>query len=189
MKTSITLAVTVLTTTLATPLVAQQQQFEAAQKLKPAHLTSHERIAPANEPGTPLTIHGVVLDAAGKPAAGVEVFAYHTDRTGLYSAPNAADPWRLKGWAVTDAEGRFEFRTIRPAPYPNRPIPAHVHVTLSAACCGRQFHELMFEGDPLATKEYRERFASAGEHGIYATVNRGAGGGEEVNYTVRLRTR
>jgi len=189
MKTSIALAVTVLTTTLATPLVAQQQQFEAAQKLKPAHLTSHERIAPANEPGTPLTIHGVVLDVTGKPAAGVEVFAYHTDKTGLYSAPNAADPWRLKGWAVTDAEGRFEFRTIRPAPYPNRPIPAHVHVTLSSACCGRQFHELMFEGDPLATKEYRERFASAGEQGIYATVNRGAGGGEEVNYTVRLRTR
>src|SRR6476646_6901488 len=101
MKTSVTLAVTLLTTTLATPLVAQQQQWEDAQKLKPGHVTSHERIAPANEPGTPLTIHGVVLDAAGKPAAGVEVFAYHTDRTGLYSAPNAAAPWRLEGWAVT----------------------------------------------------------------------------------------
>jgi protocatechuate 3,4-dioxygenase beta subunit len=146
MKTIIALVVTLLATTSATALVAQQQQWEDAQKLKPAHLTSHERIAPANEPGTPLTIHGWCSTPQGKPAAGVEVFAYHTDRTGLYSAPHAADPWRLKGWAVTDAEGRFEFRTIRPAPYPNRPIPAHVHVTLSAACCGRQFHELMFRG-------------------------------------------
>jgi protocatechuate 3,4-dioxygenase beta subunit len=188
MKTLLALSVTLLATLHVTPLAAQQQQLEAAQKLKPARVTSSERIAPANEPGTPLTIHGTVLDAAGKPAAGVEVFAYHTDRNGYYSEPNAADPWRLKGWAVTDAQGRFEFRTIRPAPYPNRPIPAHVHVTLTAACCGRQFHELMFEGDPLATKEYRERFA-VNEQGYYATVSRAADGGEEVRYVVRLRAR
>jgi protocatechuate 3,4-dioxygenase beta subunit len=191
MKTLFTLFITTLATvlTLGTSLGAQGQQWDAAQQLKPAHLTSTGLIAPATEPGTPLTIHGVVLDPAGKPAAGVEVFAYHTDRNGLYSQPGAADPWRLKGWAVTDEQGRFEFRTVRPAPYPNRPIPAHVHVTVTAACCGRQFHELMFEGDPLATREYRERFASAGEHGFYEKVARAPDGSQDVSYVVRLRAR
>ena len=62
-------------------------------------------------------------DAAGKPVPGVDVFAYQTDQHGIYAAPGAADPWRLKGWAVTDAQGRFEFRTIRPAAYPSNTVP------------------------------------------------------------------
>jgi protocatechuate 3,4-dioxygenase beta subunit len=202
MKTLLSLLITTLATrtirwpalaivlALAVPVGAHgQQQWDAAQKLKPAHVTSVERIAPATEPGTPLTIHGLVLDPSGKPAAGVEVFAYHTDSNGIYAQTGASDPWRLKGWAVTDAQGRFEFHTIRPAPYPNRPIPAHVHVTVTAACCGRQFHELMFEGDPLATKAYRDQFAAAGEQGYYEKVARGSGGAEDVSYTVRLRAR
>src|SRR5258708_2980480 len=114
-----------------------QRQWEAAQKLKPARVSSVERVAPATEPGIPLTVHGTLVDPAGKPAAGVEILAYHTDVKGLYSEPGAADPWRLKGWVVTDAQGRFELRTIRPAPYPGGQIPAHIHLIISTSCCGR----------------------------------------------------
>src|SRR5262245_33329115 len=130
MKKTLVALVTMLVTSAS--LAAQDQSFarmwENAQKLKPARVTSSERIAPASEPGTPFVMRGTVLDAAGKPAGNVAVFAYQTDATGLYAQAGAADPWRLKGWAVTDASGRFEFRTIRPAPYPNRPIPAHIHL-------------------------------------------------------------
>src|SRR5262245_45239261 len=140
MKTTCLALVTALVTSGAA--FAQDQSFvrmwENAQKLKPARVTSVERIGSPSEPGTPMAVHGTVLDTSGRPAANVEVFAYQTDNTGLYAPEGASDPWRLKGWAVTDAQGRFTFRTIRPAPYPNRPIPAHIHFSFVTSCCGRQ---------------------------------------------------
>src|SRR4029450_8078625 len=103
MKTTLLALVTTLVTRAS--LAAQDQQFvrmwENAQKLKPARVTSVERIAPASEPRTPFVLPGAVLDAAGKPAANIGVFAYQTDDTGLYAQPGAQDPWRLTGWAVT----------------------------------------------------------------------------------------
>jgi protocatechuate 3,4-dioxygenase beta subunit len=176
--------VTVLVTTAS--LTAQSTtltQWEAARKLKPARVSSIERIAPAGEPGTPFVVHGTVVDPAGKPAAGVEVLAYHTDNTGIYAAPGAADPWRLKGWAVTDAQGRFEFRTIRPAPYPGGQIAAHVHFLIAASCCGRQIAEVMFDDDPIATPAYRERTRGV----LFGRVSRGAGGAQEVSYVLKLK--
>jgi len=185
MKTPLTALV--LTLAVAAPLAAQseRQNFEAAEKLKPAHLTSASRIAPASEPGAPFLLHGVILDPAGKPAAGVEVFAYHTDQGGIYAQPGAAEPWRLKGWAVTDAQGRFEFRTIRPGPYPGGQIPAHVHFIFSTGCCGRQNGEVMFEDDPIATPEFRQK----NQQMLYGKVTRGADGVQEVAYTFRLTPR
>jgi len=182
-----TTLVTLLVT--ATALSAQQsaqQMFDAAQKLKPARLTSVERIAPAAESGTPFIVKGVVLDRSGNPAAGAEVFAYHTDKTGLYAAPDAADPWRLKGWAITDAQGRFELRTIRPAPYPNANIPAHVHLHVTTSCCGRQEREMVFEDDPLVNKAFHD------QHGpdsmfLYGRPIVKADGSQEVTYAIRLR--
>ena len=93
MKTTLAALVTVLVT--AGPIGAQEQfarMWENAQKLKPARVTSIERIAPASEPGTPFVVHGTVLDAAGKPAPGVSAFAYQTDNTGLYAQPGARTP-------------------------------------------------------------------------------------------------
>ena len=180
----------VLVTTLVTgaSLAAQDQQWlrmwETAQKAKPARVTSSERIAAASEPGTPFVVRGTVVDTAGKPAGNVQVFAYQTDNTGLYAQPGAADPWRLKGWAVTDANGRFEFLTIRPAPYPNRPIPAHIHLSFVTSCCGRQSSEVMFEDDPLGTPEYRQRSGEV----LWGKVTKTAAG-QETSYTFRLKPR
>jgi protocatechuate 3,4-dioxygenase beta subunit len=163
------------------------RMWDMAQRARPAVLAPVSRIADVNERGTSLLIRGIVLDRDGHPAPGVEVFAYHTDAGGTYAPAGAADPWRLKGWAVTDARGRFEFRTIRPAPYPGRDVPAHIHATLTTGCCGRQFDDLMFDDDPLATKAYRDHFAEAGEHGLYSAVIRLADGTEDVFYTIRIR--
>ena len=179
--------VTVLVT--VTALSAQQnaqQMFDAAQKLRPARLTSVERIAPTSESGTPFIVKGVVLDASGKPAASAEVFAYHTDKSGLYAAPGAADPWRLKGWAITDAQGRFELRTIRPGPYPGANIPAHIHVHVTTSCCGRQEREMVFEDDPLVNTAFHD------QHGpdsifLYGHPMVKGDGSQEVSYTIRLR--
>jgi protocatechuate 3,4-dioxygenase beta subunit len=186
MKTTFLTLVTTFVTLAA--LAAQSttlSQWQAAQKLKPARVSSVERIAPVAEPGTPFIVRGIVVDPAGKPAPGVELLAYHTDNTGIYAAPGAADPWRLKGWAVTDAQGRFEFRTIRPAPYPGGQIAAHVHFLMATSCCGRQVAEVMFDDDPIATPAYRERARDV----LFGKVVRVADGVQEVSYTLKLKPR
>ena len=72
-------------------------------------LSSQARIAPADEPGEPLVISGQVFDADGLHAVpNIVVYAYHTDIKGLYTPSGAARPPRLRGWARTDGEGRYE---------------------------------------------------------------------------------
>ncbi|HEX7831764.1 MAG TPA: hypothetical protein VF787_19065 [Thermoanaerobaculia bacterium] len=136
---------------IALPLFAVDYEYvaawEAAQKRQPAHPPHTARIAPVNEPGTPLTIRGRVADAAGHAIRDAVVFAYHTDATGVYDRPGTpAHSWRLYGWATTDARGTFVFETIRPAPYPNRNVPAHVHFTVVRSNGQRYFaNDLEFE--------------------------------------------
>jgi protocatechuate 3,4-dioxygenase beta subunit len=56
---------------------------------------------------------------------------------------------------VTDAEGRYEFRTIMPGPYPwpnggNDWRPAHIHFSLfGPSFAQRLITQMYFEGDPL----------------------------------------
>lgn len=186
MKTTFLALVTTLVTGAAVLAQNAQQQFEAAQKLKPARVTSTERIAPPSEPGTPFVVRTTLLDPTGKPAAGVQVFAYQTDRTGIYAAPGAADQWRLKGWAVTDAQGRFEFKTIRPGSYPGGGAPAHIHLIFTTGCCGRQVSEMVFDDDPLITKEFRDRQGPSSIF-VFARPVAKPDGSQEVAYTIRLK--
>jgi protocatechuate 3,4-dioxygenase, beta subunit len=146
--------------------------WERAQQLRPRILTPHARIAAAAEPGTPLVIAGRVLGRDGRsPAPGVIVFAYHTDARGLYDDPrNGPHSWRLKGWALTDADGRFEFETIRPAPYPNHRTAAHVHISLEGAGVQRRWAGLVFDDDPLVSAAERAASTAAGRFGSVRPV-------------------
>ena len=113
---------------------AQDVQFiralERAQQQRPAEVGTTARIAPPSEPGDPLIVSGRVVTASGSPAAGVVVFAYQTDRGGLYDKPeNGPHSWRLRGWARSDKDGAFTFETIRPGSYPNSNNPPHIHFT------------------------------------------------------------
>ena len=124
--------VTLLVT--STALAAQDTQYiraiERAQQERPATLASTRRIAPVTEPGSPLIVRGRILAVDGTPAATAVIFAYQTDRGGLYDTPaNGPHSWRLRGWARADADGRFTFETIRPGSYPNSNNPPHVHFT------------------------------------------------------------
>jgi protocatechuate 3,4-dioxygenase beta subunit len=125
-------------------------------------------IASEDEPGERLTLTGTVYGRAdGKPRAGVTVYVYHTGANGLYRKK----PWgrpRLRGWARTNAEGAYEFHTIRPGPYPMRRNPAHVHMTI--AIPGQVewwIPELRFRGDPLLSSEETEREA---QQGTFASI-------------------
>jgi protocatechuate 3,4-dioxygenase beta subunit len=115
-------------------LAAQDTQYiralERAQQQRPATLSATARIAPTSEPGPALEVRGRLLQVDGSPAANAIVFAYQTDKGGLYDKPeNGPHSWRLRGWARTAADGRFTFETIRPGSYPNSNNPPHVHFT------------------------------------------------------------
>jgi protocatechuate 3,4-dioxygenase beta subunit len=162
--------------------------LERAQTFRPSTLSSTARIAAENEPGTPLIIRGRLYAEDGKSSIGdAIVFAYHTDRTGLYDKAGApAHSWRIRGWAKTSADGSFEFRTIRPGRYPGNTIPAHVHFTVFAGQTRYHAGELRFEDDDLVPA--REREASRQE-GVFGSVRpvRTEGNTDIVDVAIRLR--
>lgn len=166
--------------------------WERAQAAKPARIGSVARIALENEPGTPLVVTGRVYQADGRtPAgAGITVFAYQTDARGHYDVPSAGPhSWRLKGWAVTDAEGRFSFHTIRPASYPNATVPQHVHLTIEGTSLPRRWTtELEFADDPKMTERARAESQRAGMFGGVRPVVR-RDGVDHVEINLRIEDR
>ena len=178
-----------------TPVPAQDLEWvrawEHAQRAKPARVGSVSRIAPAGEAGVPLVILGRVYRADGRtPAPGITVFAYQTDARGHYDVPSAGPhSWRLKGWAVTDAAGHFEFRTIRPASYPNATVPQHVHLTIEGPGVQRRWTtELEFDDDAKIGARERAESNKAGIFGGVRPVTR-RDDADYVQINLRLENR
>ena len=108
---------------------------------------SRVKIAPDNEPGQRLVITGHVLGTDGAARGGVTLYAYHTDAQGLYRPDGSfkGEP-RLRGTLRTADDGSYEIDTIKPAPYPHRSIPAHIHVHLRKPGVDQE-EEIRFEGN------------------------------------------
>ena len=125
---------------------------------------SKGRIAPVSEPGVPLLVRGTLFRADGRtPLSGALVFAYHTDRHGLYNPNQATHSWRLRGAVRTASDGSFEFQTIRPASYPKTRIPQHIHVALQTAEGNYHAGEWRFADDPMVDQDERSASDRAGE--------------------------
>ena len=138
----------------------------------PRALSWRTAIAGNGEAGEPLEMRGVIYRSDGKtPAPGVILYVYHTDAKGYYSpAPGQTQGRRhghLRGWMKTDRMGRYEFRTLRPAPYPNREIPAHIHPVVKEPGKNEYYlDEYVFADDPLLTPEKRGKLENRGGSGI-----------------------
>ncbi len=138
----------------------------------PAELGSSSRIAPPSEPGEPMRIEGTVFDRERRPASGVVVYAYHTDARGFY--PHDDRPLgqrsrhgRLRGWALTDADGHYRFETIRPAGYPDTDIAQHVHMHLiEVGRCTYYLSDIEFDDDPRLTPAKRAQGSLRGGLGV-----------------------
>ncbi|MGH9900569.1 MAG: hypothetical protein ACRD68_01880 [Pyrinomonadaceae bacterium] len=110
------------------------------------------------EPGEALIVSGKVYAADGdRPLAKASVYVYQTDARGYYGAGESNDSRnpRLRATMRTDAEGRYEFRTIKPGPYPGGGVPAHIHYVVSAPGHREKVFEIVFEGDPYVDERVR----------------------------------
>jgi protocatechuate 3,4-dioxygenase beta subunit len=70
-------------------------------------------------PGPGLVVHAKIEDENGNPVAGAEIDVWHSSPEGLYENqdPGQAE-MNLRGRFVSDAAGRFDFRSVKPAGYP-----------------------------------------------------------------------
>ena len=116
-------------------------------------------------PGDPIFVTGSVIDQEGRPVAEAEVDVWNTSGEGFYENqdPRQAD-MNLRGRFVTGQDGRFSFRTVKPAGYPipvsgpagdllraqgrHNMRPAHIHFLISKPGYKTQFSQVYSSDDP-----------------------------------------
>ncbi|MQA57545.1 protocatechuate 3,4-dioxygenase subunit beta [Pseudomonas piscis] len=111
--------------------------------------------------GERIIVAGRVCDQYGKPVPHTLVEMWQANAGGRYRHKNdrylaPLDPnFGGVGRTLTDRDGYYSFRTIKPGPYPWRNAPndwrpAHIHFSISGpAIATRLVTQLYFEGDPL----------------------------------------
>ncbi len=120
-----------------------------------------------HEPGTRVTIKGLVTDKNGAPQKNLLIYVYQTSDKGWYSDTGAhilinsgdINHARLFGYLKTGDNGEFSYETIKPRGYPRSDLAAHIHIHFWTAD-GRSLHgpgELQFDDDDRMTAERRKR--------------------------------
>ena len=70
-------------------------------------------------PGPVLFVNCWLKDQSGKPITGAEVDVWHSSPEGFYEQQDPKQaPMNLRGKFTTDADGKFAFRSVKPAGYP-----------------------------------------------------------------------
>ena len=114
-------------------------------------------VAGRGEPAKGVLTHvvGRVLDVDGRAISGARVEIWQCDALGHYHHPRdggGADPnFQGYGAVVTDREGSYRFRTIRPVAYPGR--TPHIHFALSGRGFDRFTTQMYVSGEPLNDRD------------------------------------
>ncbi|MBA4054582.1 MAG: intradiol ring-cleavage dioxygenase [Marivirga sp.] len=123
--------------------------------------------------GPKLEVSGTIYQRDGKtPAENIILYIYHTDRTGEYPTKGTETGWAkrhgyIRGWIKTDSHGKYKFLTLRPAAYPGRRNPEHIHATVKEPGLTEYWiDEYLFDDDPILNTEERTRQKKRGGSGI-----------------------
>ncbi|NMH25035.1 dioxygenase family protein [Flavobacterium solisilvae] len=133
----------------------------------PKNISSIDTSSGWKEKGQKLIITGTTFQLDGKtPAPNVVIYYWQTDNNGYYSPKAEMDEkakkhGHIRGWVKTDANGKYTIKTIRPAPYPNDILPAHIHLSIKEPDIENEYHtdEINFDDDKLLIphlKKYRQ---------------------------------
>ena len=115
-------------------------------------------------PGPVLFVNAVVRDQNGAPIAGAEVDVWHSSPEGFYEQQDPKQaPMNLRGKFMTDGQGRFSFRSVKPAGYPipiDGPVgdlvratgrhhyrPAHLHFLIFKDGCKTLISQIYVNDD------------------------------------------
>ena len=101
--------------------------------------------------GQVMHVLGRVLDQWGEPISGAALRIWQADALGRYHHPgeprgNADRYFRGFGQTVTDAEGRYRFRTVTPVPYQGR--APHIHFRVEGPRVRALTTQMYLEGNP-----------------------------------------
>jgi len=140
----------------------------------PKNIKSIDTSTAWNEKGQKLFITGTVYKLGGKiPAPNVIIYYWQTDNNGYYS-PNkgmeelAKRHGHIRGWIKSDKNGKYSIYTIRPAPYPNDVMPAHIHISIKEPTIDDEYYidEFVFDDDILLTGQKRKALENRGGSGV-----------------------
>ena len=108
--------------------------------------------APLAAIGQRLTLSGRLLWPNGLPVVAARVEIWQTDHDGNYIHPEGTGRYGPRdlsfqgfGATLTDANGRYQFLTIKPRPYETR--PAHVHFKIKRAGKPDFVTQMYFQGE------------------------------------------
>lgn len=136
-------------------------------------------ICPDKEPGEPLIVSGTIYSPDGRtPMEGINLFVYQTDATGVYTTSGGDNRnTRLHGAMRTNADGRYEFRTIKPGSYPGSSNPAHIHAYVSGPGYPEYWiDEYHFDDDRFISDERKRTAATTGSFSPILKLTRGSDG-------------
>lgn len=114
--------------------------------------------------GERIILHGRVLDETARPVPNTLVEIWQANAGGRYRHKKDTylapiDPnFGGCGRTLTDANGCYVFRTVKPGAYPwrnwaNNWRPAHIHISVfGTAFAQRLITQIYFEGDPLIAR-------------------------------------
>lgn len=140
----------------------------------PTNISSVDTSVGWKEKGQKLLVTGTVYKLDGKtPAPNVIIYYWQTDNNGYYSPKDGMDEkakrhGHIRGWVKSDDNGKYSIYTIRPSPYPNNNIPAHIHTSIKEPNIDKEYYidEFVFDDDNLLTGAKRKALENRGGSGI-----------------------
>ena len=155
-----------------------------------ADLTTVRGGSPDGQPrprasGELLDLFGQVLDPDGQAIDRAEVEIWQCDAFGSYRHPRGAgaridDGFQGFGSSLSNAQGVYRFRTIRPVPYPGR--TPHIHVKVRHAAFGELTSQLFVAGDPGNERDFLYRSLSSEQRAAAELRLQRAAAGASVNW-------
>ena len=114
--------------------------------------------------GKLIHLAGRVLNSEGKPVSGAKIELWQANTHGRYAHPTDTNPAPLDpnfqgyGVQITDSEGRYRFKTIKPGAYAISPVnpgavrPPHIHFDVLGRK-DRLVTQMYFPDEPLNEKD------------------------------------